>query len=185
MPVKSPGGLAGMRRLSAAAFAQRSGPAFMSGTTERRQQVGERLAGQGHALSAAAGRTAGTAPPQRRQPGRDVLGVFGIPAALTADRPCPITSFTLARGAQRSVRLSPAARFIRSPHNAQPPANAHADQPPLGGPTSIQKVEALAPRYFSAKLWPARDCELRYRSVHRHARNVTHSIRHYRALSAC
>jgi hypothetical protein len=51
-------------------------------------------------------------PPQRRQPGRDVLGVFGVPPAAHRRPPPVITCSTLARGARRIVRLSRAARFI-------------------------------------------------------------------------
>ena len=52
-------------------------------------------------------------PPQRRQPGRDVLGVLGVPATAHQGPPDAVTCSTIARGAQRRVRLSRPSGFIR------------------------------------------------------------------------
>src|SRR5262249_30127851 len=50
------------------------------------------------------------------------------------------------------VRLSRAARFIRPPHNALAPANAHPDQPARRGPNTTEKTEAIAT--YSAGVTP-------------------------------
>src|SRR5262249_58102466 len=50
------------------------------------------------------------------------------------------------------VRLSRAARFIRPPHNALAPANAHPDQPARRGLNTTEKTEAIAP--YSAGVTP-------------------------------
>src|SRR5580704_14511518 len=50
---------------------------------------------------------------QRRQPGRDVLRVLGVPAAAHQGPPYALTYSTIARGTQRRIRLPRPPGFIR------------------------------------------------------------------------
>src|SRR5262249_61073583 len=87
-----------------------------------------------------------------RQPGRHVLGVPVVPATAHRNPSLVVACSTPWRGVRGRVRLSRAARFIRPPHNALAPANAHPDQPARRGPNTTEKTEAIAP--YSAGVTP-------------------------------